>query len=177
MGKRQLTAIEIAEARLVFRDSLDYDKVRLHEGVAWSNWVARIGAWLSRTPPPPQNAVTLGNRIYLPVEIRTTLSPTDDAFIRDMGWLIHELTHSWQYQHDGAIYFFQALWVQLKLGPDSYDYGGQQGLELAAQAGKNLSDFNREQQGEIARDYYHGRKKGQDVTAWEPFVLEFSSQG
>jgi hypothetical protein len=176
MGKRQLTNIEKTEAQLVFGDSIAYDSVWLNEEVSWPDWVARVGALISRSEPPPHNAITLGYRIYIPVILRTSDTTSEDAFLKDMGWLIHELTHNWQFQHDGPIYLFQALWTQLKLGSNAYDYGGEQGLEQYIQQGKRLRDFNREQQGEIARDYYHRMKKGQDTTAWEPFIQEFSNR-
>jgi hypothetical protein len=36
----------------------------------------------------------------------------------------------------------------------------------------SLSDFNPEQQADIARDYYLRRKLGSPTAAWEPFVAE-----
>ena len=65
MKRRQLFPLEIAEARLVFDNNLSYEKVHLIEEIAWSNWVGRLGALLSRKRPPTNNAVTIGNKIWV----------------------------------------------------------------------------------------------------------------
>jgi hypothetical protein len=64
----------------------------------------------------------------------------------DMAWLIHELGHVAQYTYVGIQYMGEAIHAQATGG---YAYGGG-----AALAGKKLSDFNREQQADIMRDYY-----------------------
>jgi hypothetical protein len=89
-----------------------------------------------------------------------------------MSWLIHELTHVWQFQRDGWIYFFEALWTQLKYGPDSYAYGWETGLIEARANGKKLWDFNREQQGDIVKHFYYRHRQALDTTAWDPFISD-----
>jgi hypothetical protein len=64
----------------------------------------------------------------------------------DMAWLVHELGHVAQYTHVGLQYLGEAIHAQATGG---YAYGGG-----AALVGKNLADFNREQQCDILRDYY-----------------------
>ncbi len=171
--KRKLSAFEEQEARRVFAASLDYDRATIIEGAAWPDTIASIGARLSNSPPPSHNAITLGNRVYFPVHLRTDLPVEEPAFLGDMAWLVHELTHVWQYQHSGPVYLFQALWAQIKLGGDAYAYGWEEGLKQAALGGKSLLDFNREQQGDIARHYYFRLRQGLDTSAWDPFVLQF----
>jgi hypothetical protein len=171
--QRKLSEIEEQEARRVFASSLDYSKATIVEGAAWPDTVARIGSRLSNSPPPAHNAITLGNRAYFPVQLRTDLPFEEPAFLSDMSWLVHELTHAWQYQHSGPKYLLQALWAQIRLGGDAYAYGWEQGLKQAALEGKNLLGFNREQQGDIARHYYYRLRQGLDTSAWEPFVLQF----
>jgi len=70
----------------------------------------------------------------------------------DMSWLIHELTHVWQYERMGAIYMAKAIHAQDNAG---YDYGGVEALE--ENAGEGMLAFNLEQQGDIIRDYYNIR--------------------
>lgn len=65
------------------------------------------------------------------------------------AWLVHELTHIWQYQRGRTV---PELALDA-LGGD-YDYGGEQGLRDAAAQGKRFGDFNYEEQGDILRDYY-----------------------
>ena len=63
-----------------------------------------------------------------------------------MGWLIHELVHAAQMEHVGSQFMGEAVHDQ---GVAGYDYGGPKAL-----AGRDLKNFNREQQGDIAKHYY-----------------------
>lgn len=173
MTTRHLSSVEIREVRTVFGLSLDVHRVWVIEGAAWTNGLARLGAWLQREPPPRQdNAVGLGNRVYFPRPIRTTEPDQQTGFYDDLAWLIHELTHAWQCQHFGPRYIVEALFVQLTLGKRCYLYGGEQGLLEARSQGRAFGDFNREQQGDIARGYYLRLKKGQNASAWDPFIRD-----
>lgn len=67
-----------------------------------------------------------------------------------MNWLIHELTHAWQYQHIGIRYLFKAILGHIRLGPKVYEYGGEKGLREAVADGVEFTSFNPEQQGDIA---------------------------
>lgn len=172
---RKLTQLEIDEARIVFDSSLDYAHIKLHEDARWPDWLASLSARISGAPPPTHNAVTLGNRLYFPVQLRTR-PDTDSGFsLSDMAWLVHELTHAWQYQNQGWSYLWQAIQAQIRLGHDAYDYGWEQGLIEAQSRGDSLYDFNPEQQGDIARHYYYRHKQGLDTQAWVPFALFFKS--
>ncbi len=62
--------------------------------------------------------------------------------------LIHELIHIWQYQRFGAVYIAKALAAQKTA--EGYDYTRYENWRSAG----SLLDFNAEQQGEIAVDYY-----------------------
>jgi hypothetical protein len=171
--KRPLSTFERSEASFVFGGSIIYERVVVVEGAGWPDTLARLSARISGAQPPSHNAITLGNHIYFPVQLRTGAQPLDPEGTSDMAWLVHELTHVWQYQHSGPIYLGQALWAQIRLGPQAYSYGWEQGLRQALQDGLSLSDFNREQQGEIARHFYFRSRQAQDVSAWEPFVAQF----
>ena len=72
--------------------------------------------------------------------------------------------HVWQYEEDGIIYIPEALGAQD--GGAGYEYAGEDtwsakstALQDASDAGKDLTDFNREQQGDIVEDYYKLRKE------------------
>jgi hypothetical protein len=167
--KRQLRLTERLEAQLVFGSSLDFNKVWVHEEAKWPNTISRIGATLARQSPPAHNAVTLGNHLYFPIRLNTT---PPDWSRKDMAWLIHELTHSWQNQQIGIRYFFGAVKAQISLGRKAYNYGGKKGLLEAIDEGKNLDFFNPEMQGDIARDYYFRVKRGLDTSPWDPYIAE-----
>jgi hypothetical protein len=89
--------------------------------------------------------------------------------------IVHELTHVYQYERVGSIYIWQALRAQQTNG---YSYGGWQQLPEDRNNGKHYRDYNREQQGQIAQDYYNKVvKAGMPVNdpvrqAYEPFIIE-----
>jgi hypothetical protein len=85
----------------------------------------------------------------------------------EAGLLVHELVHVLQHERLGSVYIPQCLHAQRTEG---YGYGGAEGLRAARDRGKRLCDFNREQQAQIAEDYYNCRQANQDVAAYEPFI-------
>ncbi len=91
-----LTAAEIAEARKVYGDSIDYSQVRLKRGAA--------GVFSSNDRP-----FAHGNTVYM-------------KNVNDPASLIHELAHVWQHQHGGTDYMTKAVIAQT-LG-DGYDWKG-----------------------------------------------------
>jgi len=89
--------------------------------------------------------------------------------------VVHELTHVYQFELVGSIYIWQALRAQRATG---YWYGGWQQLEEDWSNGKHFRDYNREQQGQIAQDYYSevvakGLLAEDPIRqAYEPFIDE-----
>jgi hypothetical protein len=67
---------------------------------------------------------------------------------------VHELTHVFQYERAGSVYLGGAIHAQVTRGGDAYNYGKGPGLVAAKAAGKHFRDFNREEQAQIAEDYY-----------------------
>ncbi|MBD9677931.1 type VI secretion system tip protein VgrG [Pseudomonas sp. PDM18] len=130
---RPLTAGEIAMAQVVFKDAIDYSKVKAHHG----GWWLFLGF--------QNTAVTPNGEMYFP---ESTGLYKDDfsatAKGRDKALFIHEMTHVWQYQM-GYWVKWHALWVTSR-GASAYEY-------TLRKTGK-LSDYNMEQQGEIVSDYY-----------------------
>ena len=166
MPTRPLYPHELTEVQNVFGAGLDTARVVISEGDALPNWVGRIGAALKRQPPPTENAITVGNTSYFPRALTTET--------RDLAWLIHELTHQWQYQHFGIRYLFDALraptYVYAEVG-EPLDVA----LKRLWNENKKFSAFNREQQGDIVRDYFYALKQplaAPDLTAWEPYLHE-----
>jgi hypothetical protein len=86
--------------------------------------------------------------------------------------LVHELTHTYQYERVGSIYIGQGLWAQHQFGRKAYDYGGPRGLAASRSAGKRYSEYNREQQGQIAQDFCTLMRAGRDTGVYEPFIAE-----
>jgi hypothetical protein len=88
----------------------------------------------------------------------------------NVSLLVHELTHIYQYERVGSVYITQGLWAQYRLGKSAYDYGGIDGLREGHAAGKRLSDYNREQQGQIAQDFLAQVLEEGDTDAYGPFI-------
>ena len=90
-----------------------------------------------------------------------------------MKFMIHELTHVWQYQKKGAIYAVKCLWAQATAGykympkrtkqPDQY-------MLRQLGKGKTLNSYNFEQQGDILADYYSRRRRGLPVIGYQIFA-------
>lgn len=144
---RPLTSAEIAKAKVVFQDSIDYDLVRV------DNHALLGPSWTKRA--------------YVSFNTINAWGPLDDHT------LIHELTHVWQYQKMGAIYMPKAIHAQKTEG---YEYGGIAELRKRQAAGQGLSSFNLEQQGQITGDYYvlkaGGKASAADLATYEHFVNE-----
>ncbi|HSO26533.1 MAG TPA: hypothetical protein VLS48_00570 [Anaerolineales bacterium] len=171
--KRRLYGWEIEQARLVFGDMLDYAAVQIHECNPWPNRVDRLGRWMktrfAQTPPGDKTdiAITLGNRILFPVRLPEQRGAPGQKEHVLFCWLMHELTHVWQYQQTGVTYLFKAFSAQMRGG---YAYGGAEKLRAARAEGKDLWHFNFEQQGDIVRDYYHRVTAALDVTDWADYI-------
>jgi hypothetical protein len=167
---RPLNPIELGEVQQVFGSGLDVSRVRVSEGGDVSNWLGRIGAYFRRTAPAQLNAVTVGNTSRFPVRL-VTFDSSNPLWLRDMGWLMHELTHQWQYQHVGMGYLNQAIFAPtFAYAPAGVS--ANEALKAFSQAGRHFKDFNREQQGDIVRDYYFHLKQNQDVSGWDTFITE-----
>lgn len=171
--KRPLSAWEIQEARRIFGNRMRYDLVRIHENVGWPDIPYRLSLWLRRLPYREEhNAITLGNHLYFPIPLlEDPVTPEHPDFYK-LPWMLHELTHAWQYQHLGWKYLFSALKVQVRLGPKAYHFGGEDGLVATYRLGQRLIDFNLEQQADIVRTYYTRLVQNAEVSPWLPFIRE-----
>ena len=168
MPIRPLRPEELTEVEKVFGPGLDVTIVRVNEGSPIPNWIGRVGAIFRHTAAPTLNAITIVHTCYFPIELVTN-QPQHANWLRDMGWLMHELTHAWQYQHVGIRYLLEAM------TSPTYVYAPPgQSVDVAlsgfSKAGRVFRDFNREQQGDIVRDYYFYLKQNADVSAWDPYL-------
>jgi hypothetical protein len=125
MERRSLTPGEIELARSIFREAIDYSKVRLVKGKWW--------------PFHPRNAAMAptGSIWFHPVG-----GGWSDDFSREplsrQAFFIHEMTHVWQAQKGGRFY------LPLMRHPFCrYDY--------QLEPGKSFARYGIEQQAEIVR--------------------------
>lgn len=139
---RKLNSTETAAAKRVFGSSLDTSAIVISEG-----GVMTLGGYARALP----------NRVHFP----------NGSFARSdfIPYLIHELTHVWQYQRGAEI---PGMIYEAVVG--IYDYGGEPALRQAWDAGKAFDEFTTEQQGDILSDYYTRVVNGDDVSAYQGFV-------
>jgi hypothetical protein len=91
MISRSLTDGEIRLARSIFRDSLDYSKVRLIKGKWW--------------PFQPRNsAMAPTGNIYFHPAAGGWSDDFANEPVRRQAFFIHEMTHVWQAQAKGRFY-------------------------------------------------------------------------
>lgn len=88
---RRLNPDELDELYKVYRDSVDYKRVRVKVNKKRSEVFGLRDRWF-----------TLGNTIYM-------MDLTGAKFLRE---LVHEVAHVWQFQHGGSEYLSEAVWSQ-----------------------------------------------------------------
>ncbi|MEE8466118.1 MAG: hypothetical protein V3S68_06525 [Dehalococcoidia bacterium] len=133
-GVSRLRPDELEAAGLVLGpDAVQYSAVRVAEG--------RILRLLFKLNG--DRAFTLFRTINLPANGHHSRGNLD--------LLVHEMVHVYQFEKVGSVYIWQALRAQKTEG---YSYGGWEKLAEDRQSGLRFSDYNREQQGQIAQDYY-----------------------
>lgn len=159
----ELTETEIKAASLVLgTGAIRYSTVRIAE-----SGLLRFIFRLNR-----RRAFTTFYTINLPSSGKHSRSNLDI--------IVHELVHAYQFELVGSIYIWQALQAQRASG---YWYGGWRQLEEDWSNGKHFRDYNREQQGQIAKDYYSevvvkGLLSEDPVRrAYQPFIDELRNGG
>ncbi len=147
-----LSREEIDAARRVLGpDALRYDHVRIAEG-------GLLKAIFSAN----------GNRPF--AVFHTINLSSSGAYLRaDRSLIVHELIHVYQYERLGSLYVFEALQAQRSEG---YGYDGEEGLERVRNAGRSYRHFNREQQAQIAQDYFRRLEHGEPHEPYLAYIDE-----
>ncbi|OWQ85761.1 Rhs element Vgr protein [Roseateles aquatilis] len=115
-------------ARLLFKDSLDYTQVKVHNG-----------EYLPFGWQPDDTAMTPNGEMYFNKKhFKEDFSVTSES---TRHWFIHEMVHVWQHQLGYPVRLRGAIRIGL-----GYDY------EL--KAGTTLGDYNMESQGDLLADYF-----------------------
>lgn len=136
---RALNAAEVALARKVFGNSLNFDKVVI------TNLAGAGGRAFTAPGVDGKTYCNLGHAYDNP------LGSGGDAYPYPGQLLIHELTHAWQIEHTsflpGLMCSGMVNQAQYTLGDNVYAYGAP---------GGDWSTFNAEQQGAIVDQWYGG---------------------
>jgi hypothetical protein len=125
---RPLTPGEVAIARLVFADSIDYSTVRVHPR-----------GYLPFGLQPRHTAMAPNGSLYFPPAcFQHDFSRCDTG---NRMWFIHEMTHVWQFQLGYPVRLRGAIRIGLGYG---YTLG----------ANRRLGDYNMEAQGNLLADFF-----------------------
>jgi hypothetical protein len=109
-----------------------------------------------------------GNRAF--TTFHTINLPETGSHTRlNLDIIVHELVHVLQFERVGSRYAGEALGAQESAG---YGYGGPEGLRRDRAAGKCYRDYNREQQGQIAQDYFKLHRAASDTSAFDLVIAE-----
>jgi len=123
---RPLTEGEIAMARLLFRDAIDYGRVRIHRR--------------RYMPFQPKNCcMTPNGSMYF--HASCFLDDYSQANLAGQHWFMHEMVHVWQHQLGYPVRLRGAVRLGLH-----YSYELREGATLA--------DYNMEAQGDLLADYF-----------------------
>ena len=147
MDERGLTQGEIAMARSIFGDAIDYSRVRLFRRKWW--------------PFHPRNAAMapMGNIYFHPKGGGWSEDFSNEPLGRQ-GFFIHELTHVWQSQKGGKFY------LPLMRHPFCrYDY--------RLKPDRPFKHYGLEQQAEIVRHVFLDQHGGHPATCPPASLLPF----
>jgi hypothetical protein len=150
---RPLTADEIAYAREVFQDSIDYSKITITRD-------SLLAAGAPRT---------LGNTINLKSDWGHFKEDTLELTEQGKTTLIHEMGHVWQYQNGGLRYIPDSIIAQIKAAIGGGSRNVAYDWQAADAAGTPWEKWNPEQQAAAIEDYNKLLRRSQapDVTLEE----------
>ncbi len=134
MPDRKLTPEEIALARTMYGNSLDYGKVTIS---------SRKAIFLQ----PDNYAMTVSETVYM--DNRFSDDYTQESPER-RALFIHELAHVWQFQNKVLIPLIAAAGLALR---HKFNYRGK-AYFYELQAGKDLVEYGIEEQAEIIEEYF-----------------------
>lgn len=136
MAKRMLTSGEIALARGIFGDSVDYARVRIHDKRIFPGIIQKKG-----------RAMAGHNAVSFPGTTSSADFSKEDGVRQAL--FIHEMVHVWQHQ-TGAAHTYRAFAREMLRSKFNYDAAYQHRLER----GRDLMSYNFEQQACIIQDYF-----------------------
>ena len=133
MNERNLTSNEIALAKKIFKNSINYKKVKIHN----KKYIFF---------QPANSGMTPNGEIYVDGFFKKDYSAINDA---GKSFFIHEMTHVWQYQLKILNPVTAAIAENIK-----HFFHYDKAYEYELTAGKDLLDYDIEQQASIVEDYF-----------------------
>ncbi len=131
---RKLTFAETILARTIFKESINYDAVKIYNSRYW----AQFGNWV----------MTPNGNIYAPGTYEADYSVPSVRYGR-RSLFIHELVHVWQYQNDVLSIAMGALAANIA---NFFQYADAYPYDLDTSS--DLLDYTMERQAAIIEDYF-----------------------
>lgn len=142
MSGRNLTPGEEKIAREVYKTSIDYSKVKVHDGKYFFG-------------QPGNSGMTPNGEIYASSGAYHTDYSAENAHTQ--GFFIHEMAHVWQHQNDILNVVWSAFLEQISHG---FDYN--KAYPYLLDANKNILNYDIEQQASMIEDYFRVVKRNID---------------
>jgi hypothetical protein len=140
---REMTDLEIAFANQVFQGTIPYDRVVLTDAAGLGG---RFFTTPSLQPGSDKILVNIGGAFDAPTLYTSPRYPASGQVF------IHELTHAWQIAHSSFVpgLVCEGIWnqTQYSFGTDVY--------AVPTDRGKEWSEYNQEQQGQLVDKWYQG---------------------
>ena len=140
MSGRNLTAGEERIAQEIYKTSINYSKVKIHDGKYFFG-------------QPDNSGMTPSGEIYASSGAYHTDYSTENASTQ--GFFVHEMGHVWQHQNNILNIIWSAFLEQITHG---FDYS--KAYPYTLDANKTLTDYDIEQQASILEDYFRVVKRG-----------------
>ncbi|MEO8108813.1 MAG: DUF4157 domain-containing protein [Ginsengibacter sp.] len=156
---RALTQTEIDYAKDVYRDSIDYSKIKITRDSIMATGAPR----------------TIGNTINLKSSWRHFEGDTLVLTKEGLETLIHEMGHVWQYQNGGLAYIPDSLWSQLKAKLSGKSRNAAYDWKSAHTEGLPWEEWNPEQQASAIEQYNKLLRKSNDGTAAVEEIAELAT--
>ncbi len=145
IDKRALNDNEISMLKSIFKDSLDYDKIRISKSKNASSYYRLTSG---------AEAQAMGNTVIMDAKyIGIEDFSATNSYYKEI--FTHEIAHIWQYQNNIDLsmlssmkHSFQTRFTETS----AYSY--------VLEEGKKLTDYNHEQQATIITDYYLNCREG-----------------
>ena len=152
---RDLVEAEVANAREIFGEALDYSRVKIFERPSFATIPAKLVLGFQGIAETPN-----GNIYYQDIN-HYAADMTRDP--KKLAVLVHEMTHAWQYQTRRGL-LLSAIGEYIDAG---YDYGALYNYDITDDA--TFAELGIEQQAGVVEDYQSLRSSFQsagDTQEW-----------
>lgn len=164
---RRLTPGEIEMAQTIFGKNIDYTEVRINKGIKLLPGQESISKFLGQHNIGDRAHAKGSNIYYPPGQYSEDFSKSGSQHT-----FIHEMTHVWQHQQNPVGSFVKNI---ASFAAKGFEYDRLYSYKIDPD--KKFSDYNHEQQAQMAADYFMLKKNGPVIAKATPESLEKDPEG